>query len=197
MRKTAASGRSYTYAGGFSTGGGGAVATTSINIGTGGFIVVGTSTQNTVAITSVVVNGVTLTQDAYLTNVGIFSGLVSGSGSVTVTVTWASGTFNLRGFGLWVLNGLTTNAKENSATFTTNPGTISVNAGDLMFTAFFANGTLITWSASTQVPAVGAPHNLTAGNPSLQFADWTIASTNAAFSDAPGVAANSAVVTYR
>jgi hypothetical protein len=185
-----------------STSASGAVFSTSIDIGTASadrLVVVATATQNAVAVSTVVVHGVTLTADVNsAAGAAIFSGLVtSGSGPQTVTVTWASGTFNMRGFSLWTVTGLSSNVVKQTGSGTTS-ATINVTAGDLMFSsAEFSSAGTASWSISTQVPA--ATHGMFVANPGGTGADWTIASTNASFSVNPNIGNLNATVaaTYR
>jgi hypothetical protein len=182
---------------------GGAALSTSIAIGTASadrLVVVATNNNGGDAMTSVVVNGVTLTadQNGATDGVSIFSGLVaSGSGPQTVTVTWASGSFQIRGFALWTVTGLSSNLANQKTSFTAASGTISVTAGDLMFAIARGSGSNPSWSTSTQIPA--AVNSCYGPSPTGGAADWTMASTNASFSVAPNAAGlqATAVATYR
>lgn len=191
----------YVFRNSLTASGSGAVLTGAIDIGTASadrLIVVGTSCQNNVLMTSVVVNGVTLTQNAYVSpgpSAGIFSGLVtSGSGSQTVTITFASGSFLTRSCVLWTVTGLSSNTAKNTATASgVNPNTIGgsgVTAGDLLFAAdAVATGTTTSFAGSTETQA--GQRQVGSGPNSLGAADWTVVSTSASFSITDGVASSS------
>lgn len=193
-------GPAFTFQNSANTGISGSALTASIDIGAAQadrLIVVGASTGAISLVTSVVVNGVTLNADVNSnTQIAVFSGIVaSGSGSQTVTVTWASGNFNDRSFGLWRVTGLSSNLVKQTATSTGTTGTISVTAGDLMFGVAIGTSGTPTWASSTEAPF--ATHLLNAGGQGS--AEWTIVGTNAAFALNSVVVggAGIAVATYR
>ena len=199
---TATAGPTFTFRNSASTTAAGAAISTSVDIGTASadrLIIVSAMYGTTgVAVTSITVNGTSLTADENGTlGVAIYSGLVTtGSGPQNVTVTWASGSFNNRGFALWTATGLNSNLVKQHTNFSTISGTISVTAGDFMVGSFFSSGGTSTWAGSTEAPTV---RTVFSPSPSGQAPEWnTIASTNAAFSaDHTGSAGNTALATYR
>jgi|SRR6516164_3867808 hypothetical protein len=199
-KAAAIGGPPYTYQNSFSTGSGvsGDTISTTIDIGTAQadrLIVVVTASQNSKVLTTVVVNGVTLTNDIVGNGAAISSGLVTaGSGPQTVNATWTGSGFNQRGFSVFRLTGLSSNTVKN-----TTSTTISVTGGDLMFSGAYGTGASGgTWASSTQAPAAFRDMFLGASL-WLSSADWTIAATNASFTlnvTGPGSAAQVAA-TYR
>jgi hypothetical protein len=178
-------------------------ATFTVDIGTASadrLVVIASAHQKGDTLTSVKVNGVTLTRDADgfsgTTRACIFSGLVtSGSGSVTVEVNNSSGaTFTSRSVVVWTLTGLSSNLVKQTVASATNVSSVSIDvtAGDFLFASKYFSGGTPTYSGSTQ--AVDALRSI-----GVQRAgEWLVASTNAAFSVVPGGnnTATSAV-TYR
>lgn len=167
--------------------------TESVDIGTASadrLVIVGVGAQNTPTLTSVTVNGVTLTQDVILASGGtaaIYSGLVtSGSGVQSVVANWvAAGFFNKY---IWVATatGLASNLKRQTTSYATvgsvGTGTISVTATDFMFVSQYISGSnsVPTLGTSTVAPDHTNPVVIT-GNVYGIEADWTILSTNASF----------------
>jgi hypothetical protein len=186
----------------FSTGSGANVSG-SFNIGTAAanrVIIVAGVTQAAGTPTSVTVNSVSCTIDVGVTNVVIAScpGVSYGSGAQTVAVNWSAGSFNGRGFSVWVGTNMTSTTVVQKTNTTGAPGnmTISVTANDFMFGVYLSSnaGGPATWSTSTQSPA--ATELLNSG--CCGTADWTISSTNASFAAQPNFASMTAdaVATY-
>jgi hypothetical protein len=155
-------------------------------------------------ITSVTVNGVTLTQDAFDNrsaggpHAAIFSGPVtSGSGSQNIVVTYGS-TPNGDAIGIvvWALTGLGSNVHRTIGGASSNAVlSVAVMAGHLLFSTSLINSGSVTYASSTETPTSngGAVHNANSANQNWA-ADWTISSTNAAFSVNPAVVGASTTV---
>lgn len=182
----------------------GAVLTSStINIGTASadrLIVATLACQNSTTVTSITVNGTSLSAVVNTAgSVAIFAGLVTtGSGTVTITATWASGSFQLRGFAIYALKGLSSNTVKQTASLSASgPLTISVTAGDFMFAANESVNANANFSTSTQVPT--ANHSIFSSNPWGTASDWIIASTNASFSANPlsGISTSTILATWQ
>jgi hypothetical protein len=184
----------------------GAVLSTSIDIGPASgdrLVIVGTAEQGGNSVSSITVGSVSLSNVVPITgagpNVEMWAGLVTlGSGPQTVTVTWAAGSFQSRGFSLWTANGLNSNSAKQTTSGTGGSGsTISVTAGDLMFAIAATTGASSDWSTSTQAPS--SLHSILASGLFYDGADWTIAATNASFGQNPhsGITTASIAVTYR
>jgi len=202
----AAAGPSYSYRGNGTSSASGSVTDFTIDIGAASadrLIVASAAWQGANGITSIIVDpagaNVTLAQDAINAagnSAAIYSGLVtSGSGSVVVRLTLVSASFFIRGISVWALTGLSSNiAKHTAAAAVTGAAStpIDVTAGDLLFAGSWNTAGSATYSGSTEAPA--AVHSSNSNN---QFADWTIASTNASFAIAPGVTSNVAAASYR
>lgn len=128
------------------------------------------------SVTSVVVNGVTLTQDVVQNSVctcGIFSGLVtSGNGPQTVTVTFSGGAFVTKEFYLYTATGLTSNVVKTTGSGTGDT-TITTAPGDFLFAV--AGGVFSTsdWHLSTATLnpryASGPPENGLGGDLTVSF----------------------------
>lgn len=182
------SGAAYVFRGSFFDNPPATSISSSIDIGTASadrLVIVGCCDQNAHALTSVVVNGVTLNIDIDNTAGGgaaIASGLVpSGSGSQTVTVTWAGSGFEERFFTVWTATGLSSNVVKHTAAGI-DPISIAVDAGDFLFSLSMAFSGAYDWDASTQAPTRTASI-AGAGSGFFQYnADWLIAATNPAFS---------------
>jgi hypothetical protein len=96
-------------------------------------------------------------------------------------VTYSTGQFNNKGFTIWTTSGLGSTAVKTTASNTTDPVTISVTAGYVMFAAAMNNGTFsFTWASSSVVP--NGFYNLEASAAGDSMADWAILATNASFS---------------
>jgi hypothetical protein len=193
----------YVFRGSASTGGTGLSLSGTIDLGPaspGRLVVVAIASQGGVAGASVVVNGVSLNPDINPGSAGIFSGMVPGSGPQNVTVTWASGTFNQRGFGVWTVTGLVSKVVKQKINFGSPTGNIVVDGGDLMFCATqYANTGPPNFGTTTQAP-FGNREIFTNGSTLAGAAtDWTIASSNAAFTVGPNISSLGAtsVATYR
>lgn len=194
LTKAGGSPPAYVFRGSNNTNSSSATQSASIDIGTAAadrLVIVFVDSQNAPTVTSVVVNGVTLTQRAFdNTNAtaGIFDGIVSaGNGAQTVTVTWSVGGFLDRDFCVWTATGLTT----GFITATANPGdtaTTSVQSGDLVF-AGARTGVIGDWSTSDEAPF--SIHTLGTNGTA---ADWTISSTDASFVVRPNGAGTSPTV---
>lgn len=197
---------SYSYRSALSATGSGALLTGSVDIGTAAadrLVIVGFTCQNAPAITSVVVNGASLSNA--LTNTGaspgayLYSGLVtSGSGAQTVTITFATGTFLTRTGFVWIANGLSSNSPKHVSTTPTNvtAATINVDAGDFLFAVTgVSSGTPNYTGNSTENPAA-ARQQLT-GALSGYSGDWTVASTNASFSINDSASGDRVAISFR
>lgn len=175
----------YSYAGSGQFSGSGNIATYTINIGTATstrYIVVGLQANGTAAYTMTAA-GTSLNSDVLLAPGGnntsqIFSGLVtSGSGSQSIVATCDSCTFQARTVFVWVITSLNTNAVKHTASSQSGSSmSINVTAGDFLFTT--RNQNPVTFNGSTEAPF----ENLTGSGSTISGADWTIISTNAAFS---------------
>ena len=150
---------------------------------------------------SMIVNGVTLTIDKTQTNshgVAICSGLVtSGTGSVTVSMTFTGSAFQDKFCVLYALTGLNSNLVKQVAGASVPSVTIPVVAGDFLF-AIGVDAANPSFSGSTQSPTTQRQQTGTGSAYHETSADWVIASTNASFSIASSPAANLiAAATYR
>jgi hypothetical protein len=175
-------------------GGGGQVATGSVDLGAEGatrFVVVGVMSQNDTQATqpTVVVAGVTLTQihanagGTYF--VSFYGGLVpTGAGLQTATVTFVNAAFAAKMAPIWVLRDLasTTPIASGSATGS-GPTGFAVNAGDYLLMIRLRDANAQTLSGSTQAPDRASDFINASWNG--WSADWTIASTTASFN--PGL----------
>jgi len=177
------------------------VATYSIDIGTASvdrLVSVGLVIQNTSAtIVSLVVNGVTLTQDATFTGgniIAFYSGLVpTGSGAQTITLNTTNAAFLERDIHVWTMTGLASSTKINSATSGNQTFTIGVTLGDFLIAIDGINGANTrNFNSSTETPA--GNHTTTW----LLGSEWTIAATNASFSVTSSAvpASNKCAVSY-
>lgn len=171
-----------------SASGSGSTLSGSIDIGTAAadrVVIVAATEQNGQSLTSIVVNGVTLTAAVAGSGVYISTGLVtSGSGAQTVTVTWGAGSFETRTCAVWIANGLNSNTPKATGTVATNvtPSAISVTAGDLLFgVTMLGNSGTPEYNGNSTENAAGERQVLT-GALSGFYGDWTVASTNASFS---------------
>lgn len=146
--------------------------------------------QNGDAVTSITVNGTSLTEDVVegtYSRVAAWSGAVtSGSGVVDVVVTWTSGAFVARGIFPVIMYG--DNELKDTAS---NGADISVEAGDYLFALLFGASTPLTMDGWEEVPnqqtATLAPYWFAAG-------DLDVAGTDAAFSTGPDSWARCVVV---
>lgn len=172
---------------------------TSITVGTAAArVIVGVTSQGANTISSVVVDGVTLTQrcfDNTADAVGIYDGsILAGSASRTVTVNWGTASSLDRDFFVWTATGLATGyAGTSFAGWTGFPAGFSVTAGDFLFSVTRAS-TARTWAASTEIPAINS------SGPQSYAADWTIAGSTASFHNYPdnsGLNAGPAYAVYR
>jgi hypothetical protein len=196
----------YSYRGGLSSSATGAVLTGLIDLGPAAadrLVIVGFTCQNTPAVTSVVVNGVTLSNA--LTNTGtspstyLYSGLVpNGSGSQTVMITFASGSFATRTAFVWTANGLSSNSPKNVSTTptVTTAASINVAPGDLLFAVTCTAGTAPNYTGHCTENPAGSRAILSGGNSGF-YGDWTIANTNASFSINDGASGTRIGVTFR
>lgn len=174
--------KSYTYRGAGTTSIGGSVGTYSIDIGTASadrLVIVGTTVGTATTISSVTVNGATLTADVSAVNTyrcGIHSGLVTtGDGAVTVVVTWASASFQEKNAFLWTAIGLTSNAVKLTANGLT-AANITATVDDFIFSVSRNVAGFPDFSGSTETP--DGTRQVGASNAS---ADWSVNATNAAF----------------
>ncbi len=180
---------SYVLAGTFSASGSGDTISTTMNVGTAAadrIIVITGASQNSPAIASATINGVSCTLDASNADSCVFSapGIAFGSGVQTITATWTGSSFFTRGITVWVASHCASSTVIHTASNTTIASTISVVAGDLMFSANnSASATPATYSSSTQAPS---NTQLLASNIGGS-ADWVIAATNASFSVTPQI----------
>ncbi len=186
--------KSYTYRGSGSNTVGGSVATFSIDIGTASadrLVIVGSTVDNATTITSVVVNGVTLTADITAVNsyrVGIHSGVVAaGDGAQNVVITWASASFQEKSAFVWTAIGLASNVKKQTANGTTS-ATINVTVDDFLFGVSRGVGSLPDFATSTEAP--DGTRQVASVNRS---ADWAVNATNATFSVNAGANSNQMV----
>ena len=188
------SAKTYTFRGSGSSTAGGSVATFSIDIGTASAdrVVIAKSTVDTATtITSVVVNGVTLNPDVTAVNtyrVGIHSGLVTtGDGAQNVVITWASASFQEKNAFVFTATGLSSNTVKQTANGVTSAN-INVTAGDFLFGVARNVAGFPDFATSTEAP--DATRQVGADNTS---ADWTVDTTNAAFSVNAGASSNQMV----
>ncbi len=165
--------------------------TFNLDIGTASsdrLIIVSAMVSAATALSSVVVNGVTLNIDidnhATAKASAVASGLVtSGSGSQAVTITWASANFQDKIAHVWAATGLNSNTAKHTA-FANRIGgaggtaTIDVTAGDFLFAGALST-TQPTFAGSTEAPV--GDHNQASGVFNTRGSDWTIVSTNASF----------------
>ena len=182
-----ASSKAYTYRGSGVDSGGPNDATFSIDIGTASadrLVIVAVWVSTATTVTSVVVNGVTLTADISAVNtyrVAIYSALVTtGSGPQNVVVTFGSASFQEKCAAVWTATGLASNLVKNTLQSTTGSGsvgTINVTAGDFLFVGNRTVAGSTAWTTSTEAPD-GTRNVATNATP----ADWQIDATNAAFS---------------
>ena len=189
-----------TYRNSISTTDGTAILTGSIDIGTASadrLVIVATHTGgNTKTLTSIVVNGVTLTVDKLLNaqinnTMVIASGIVAaGAGAQTVTVTWSAGGFQDRELFLWTATGLNSTVKKNTAQGDNGPAAvIAVDAADVMVALQIAAATN-TLASSTEAP-VERLDGLSVG----LGANWVIVATNASFTVQGGGGNRGSIVT--
>lgn len=185
----------YLYRGSGTDSGGTNDATFSIDIGTASadrLVIVGCTVGNNTTITSVVVNGVTLTADISAVNayrVAIYSGLVTtGSGAQNVVITWASASFQEKNAFVWTATGLASNLVKQTVSFTTSAGSINVAAGDFLFAVGRSVALFPDFATSTEAPDAARQIGLHSAG-----ADWQVNATNAAFSVDPGVSNNQQV----
>jgi hypothetical protein len=191
---------SYSYRGSGTSTIGGSVVTYSIDIGAAAadrLVIVGSLVDNATTITSVVVNGVTLTLDVTGVGsyrVGFHSGIVAaGSGSQNVVVTWASASFQEKNIFVWTSIGLSSNLKKQTAAWTGATASIAVDAGDFMFAVGRNVVGFPDYATSTESP--DATRQVGLHNTS---ADWIVNATNAAFTLNAAAGNNfSVAVTYR
>jgi hypothetical protein len=196
--------KAYTYRDSISSTAGGHVVSASIDIGTAAadrYVLVACGVQNgDPDPISVVVNGVTLTkiyfEAATPTGLGFYSGLVaSGSGPQTCAVTFTSASFEGKLMAVWTMTGLVSTTPKQTVlqASTSAPLPIPVDAGDFLFAVGWTVSGTPVFSSSTETPARDA---IFAGGTS-RTADWTIVSTNAAFSVAiSGGTAHRLAVTF-
>jgi hypothetical protein len=109
------------------------------------------------SISSLTVNGTPLTQRVLdstggIDAAGIFDGVVTGTGPVTVSITWNAGSFLDRNFYLWTATGLTTGYVASGFHNGTGTESISANAGDFVF-AVRRQSTMGNWTSSS--PTLG------------------------------------------
>lgn len=185
-----AAGPTFTFAG---SAGGNPAATaftsTTIDIGAATadrFVIVGAVDQNSLALTSLTVNGVSLAQDCNDTGGGrLWSGLVGatgGAGVATIVSTYTGAAFTDRAHFVYVGRGMSNTAGASTTGTQSAGGTsysISVTAGDLLVGI---NKFTVTYGTSTVAPT--ASNTLTYGGAGNSSSPWwnTIASTNASFS---------------
>lgn len=205
--KGAAAAPSFINAGGASDPGNtGASVSGSINIGTASsnrIVVVAATYNSAVLASTVTVGGVSCTADVNINSVAIYScpGASYGSGSQTVSVTWASGNFIIRGFTVWVLSNCTSSTVVNTANNPSGQTAVSINvaAKDLMFSAAQLNNdpTIASYATSSVAPT-DTGSIMASGNFYGSYADWLIASSNATFSVTPDTSSTLAfaVATY-
>ena len=161
----------------------------SLNVGTAAanrIIVVAGASQGSAAIGTVTVNSVSCTIDATFGSSFVAScpGSSFGSGTQTIVATWASGSFQARGFSVWVASNMTSTTVVQHVAQNTS-ATLGVTANDFMFAAVNVSGASVPWTGGT----TQSPSNTQTINASTNFsADWTIASTNASFTLNPNAA---------
>jgi hypothetical protein len=175
---------------GFATAGDGTdTETYPINIGSASsdhMVIVGVLIQNGSPITSLVVNGISLSL-ATSTAGGTTSfwyGLVpTGSGTQNVVLNTSGAAYQERDIMVWTANGLLSNTLQQTGGTPPSPSSafaINVSANDLPFAISFGS-TADTFTASTQVPAeVLGPAGSFGGG--LFGLDWLIRASNNAFS---------------
>jgi hypothetical protein len=167
---------SYIYVGTGSSSVAGNTANITITGLTPGYLVVGVTTQSGDALSSVSANGTALNADVPISvspQTGIWSGVALNTGTTITLVCQASCGFISRTVWVWNLQNLKNNNVQHTANGTSSTQTISVAAGDFLFSICVAT-TSCSWASSTQAPA-------RSDTGTHADADWTIASTNASF----------------
>lgn len=195
----AASSPAYVFRGSGTDSSGNSNATFSIDIGPASadrLLIVASAVGTSTTITSVVVNGVTLTPDITAVNafrVGINSGLVTaGSGAQNVVITWAAASFFEKSAFVWTATGLASNVVKQTTSGITS-GNINVTAGDFLFAVSRSVVGFPDFATSTETP----DGTRTVGSLTTS-ADWTVDATNAAFSVNAGATSNQMVAaSYR
>ena len=189
------------YRGGFWSSATGATLSTSIDIGGAAadrrIIVAAACVAGGTDISSIVVNGVSLTADALATltrPAGIFSGLVtSGNGLQTVTVTFAAGTFLHRAFWVYTGNGIA--KKQSRITF---PGSLAVDPNDFILGATVDVAAAFEFiSPTNQLPRQRLAVSSNTGSLVLSAYEWQANGVNPAFNFVlGGTSPNAAVASY-
>ena len=177
---------SYAFIASASSAGSGAAVSSSIAIGTAAanrIIVIAGGSSGGVAISTVTLNSTSCTIDVSSASSFVAScpGSTYGSGSQTAVVTWASGSFNQRGFSAWAATGMSSTTVSHIASGSGSSTTINVAASDFMFLGVSVGNGTPTYSGNTQ-----APSNTQSIIASFVFsADWSVVSTNASFTIGP------------
>jgi hypothetical protein len=192
---TTSRGKAYVYRGSNSTTTTANAHSASIDIGTAAadrVVHVGIACQNAQTPTSVVVNGVTLTQDVLNVTsptAGWYSGVVaSGSGSVTITVNYRAGAYTLRNMYVLTSTGLVSPTKKQSASLGSGSNiSINVAPGDFLFAVGYRTGGIANYTSSTE-----APDGTNAADSLSREADWVVNTKNETFAVIP--ANNSGIV---
>lgn len=175
--------KSYTFREIFAQAGSGSGITRSVEIGTASadrLVIVGLACQNATNAVSVTVNGVSLSEvssdEVEAGSAHIWAGVVnSGDGAQSIVATWGSA-FLARSIAVWTATGLDSTTAVATAI---DDGTMSVQAGDFLFSMAQATTTAPSMAGYTQAPT----EHTTTGGTSFGFTagDATISSTNASF----------------